>query len=255
VINKENRTSIQVIERMMHLLESLAGDPGPASLKHLAQTTSLHPSTAHRILSVMVDSQLVERVDVGSYRLGIKLLELGNLVKARINVRHEAIPYMRQLQNQVGETVNLSVRQHDDVVYVERVSGSQTMMRVVQVDGARAPLHVTAVGKIFLASDSVDDIKAYAKRTGLKAYTDKTLANETALLQELAEVARSGYAYDNEEAEKGVACISAGIYNDEGKIVAGLSVSAPADRLNQAWTPIVKTTAEKISRTLGYKKT
>src|SRR5260221_627089 len=136
---------------MMQLLDSLANDFGPVSLKHLAQSTGLHPSTAHRILSVMVGSHLVERVDVGTYRLGIKLLELGNLVKARINVRQEALPYMRKLQRQLGETVNLGVRQNDEVVYVERITGSQGMMRVVQVDGARAPLHITAIGKMFLA--------------------------------------------------------------------------------------------------------
>jgi DNA-binding IclR family transcriptional regulator len=239
---------------MMHLLDALAHDPGPVSLKHLAQSTSLHPSTAHRILSVMVESHLVERVDVGSYRLGIRLLELGNLVKARINVRQEALPNMRELQRQLGETVNLGIRQNDEVVYVERVIGNQTMMRVVQVDGARAPLHITAVGKIFLAADSLDEVKAYAKRTGLKAYTDNTLTTEEALLREFAEIARCGYAYDNEEAEKGVACLSAGIHNDEGRIVAGLSVSAPADRLNHAWAPMIKDTAAQISRAIGYRE-
>lgn len=251
---RENKTSIQVIERMVQLLDALAREPGPASLKHLAQGTGLHPSTAHRILAVMVDNQLVQRVDAGSYRLGIRLLELGNLVKVRINVRQEALPYMRELQRQLAETVNLSLRQNDEIVYVERATGTQNMMRIVQVDGARAPLHITAVGKVFLASDGPAACREYVKRTGLKPYTKNTLTDEAALLREIGEIARLGYAFDNEEAEKGVACIGAGIYNDEGRLIAGLSVSAPADRLDRAWARVVKLSADRISAAMGYRE-
>lgn len=249
---REGKASIQVIERMMHLLDALAAEAAPVNLKNLAQATGLHPSTAHRILAVMVDNHVVERVEPGSYRLGIRLLELGNLVKARIDVRHEALPYMRELQQELGETVNLCVRQHDEVVYVERVVGSRTMMRVVHVDGARAPLHITAVGKVFLAADGPDACRDYARRTGLRAYTENTLTTEAKLLKEIGEVAKSGYAFDNEEAEKGVACIGAGIHNHEGKLVAGLSVSAPADRLDRSWAKQVRDTAERIARAIGF---
>lgn len=249
---KEGKASIQVIERMMRLLEALAAEPGTASLKNLSLATGLHPSTAHRILAVMVDSNIAERVEAGSYRLGIRLLELGNLVKLRINVRQEALPYLRELQRELGETVNLCVRQKDEVIYVERIVGSQTMMRVVQVVGARAPLHITAVGKIFLAADGTAGCREYAKRTGLPGYTESTLTTEPALFKEMAEIIRRGYAFDNEEAEKGVSCIGAGIRNDEGKIVAGLSVSAPSDRLRKSWATQVKETAERISKAIGF---
>jgi DNA-binding IclR family transcriptional regulator len=252
VAEKEGKASIQVIERMMQLLDALAAEPGAVSLKKLAQATGLHPSTAHRILAVMVNSHIAERVEAGSYRLGIRLLELGNLVKGRINVRQEALPYMRELQQELGETVNLCVRQKDEVIYVDRVVGGQTMMRVVQVVGARAPLHITAVGKIFLAADGAPSCREYAKRTGLPTYTESTLTTEAALFKEIAEITKLGYAFDNEEAEKGVSCIAAGIRNDEGKVVAGLSVSAPSDRLRKSWASQVKETAERISRTMGF---
>jgi len=114
---------------MMHLVDALARHPGPTNLKQLAAETRLHPSTAHRILAVMVDSRLVDRIEPGTYRLGIRLLELGNLVRVRLNVRQEALPYMRRLHDELQETVNLSVRQGDEVIYVERVSSSGSMMR------------------------------------------------------------------------------------------------------------------------------
>ena len=88
------------------------------------------------------------------YRLGIRLVELGSLVKSRISVRQEALPHMQALHQALGETVNLSVRRGDEVVYIERTSEGNTMMRVVQIIGAHAPLHITAVGKIFLAADN-----------------------------------------------------------------------------------------------------
>jgi DNA-binding IclR family transcriptional regulator len=249
---KETRSSIQVIDRMMNLLGALSRHGSPVNLKQLAAETRLHPSTAHRILSVMVGSRLVDRIEPGTYRLGIRLLELGNLVKSRIGVRQDALPHMRSLHQELGETVNLSVRHDDEVVYVERISGSSSMMRVVQIIGARAPLHITAVGKIFLAEDGPEKCAEYARRTGLPRYTDNTLIDADTLAKELDKVRRQGYASDNEEAEKGVSCIGAGIYNDEGRLVAGLSVSAPSDRLNKAWAAQVRQAAEKISQAIGY---
>jgi DNA-binding IclR family transcriptional regulator len=249
---KEAKSSIQVIERMMSLLDALAQHPVPVNLKQLAIETSLHPSTAHRILGVMVDSRLVDRIEPGTYRLGIRLLELGNLVKSRISVRQEALPYMQLLHQELGETVNLSVRHDDEVVYIERTAAGNTMMRVVQIIGARAPLHITAVGKIFLAQDGTASCAEYAKRTGLPRYTDNTLIDSESLTREIAAVRSQGYAFDNEEAEKGVSCIGAGIFNDEGRLVAGLSVSAPSDRLKKDWAQQVRQTAQRISRAIGH---
>lgn len=249
---KPAKSSIQVIERMMSLLNALARHATPVNLKQLATETRLHPSTAHRILSVMVDSRLVDRIEPGTYRLGIRLLEMGNLVRSRISVRQEALPHMQDLHQELGETVNLSVRHDDEVVYIERTSGNNSMMRVVQIIGARAPLHITAVGKLFLAEDGPEKCADYARRTGLPRYTDNTLTDTDALTREVEKIRRQGYAFDNEEAEKGVSCIGAGIYNDDGRLVAGLSVSAPADRLNKAWAAQVQQTAARISQAIGH---
>jgi len=236
----------------MSLLGALARHASPVNLKQLATETRLHPSTAHRILSVMVDNRLVDRIEPGTYRLGIRLLELGTLVKSRISVRQEALPHMQSLHQELGETVNLSVRHDDEVVYIERAAADSTMMRVVQIIGARAPLHITAVGKIFLAEDGPEKSADYVRRTGLPKFTDNTLTDADSLAKELERIRRQGYAFDNEEAERGVSCIGAGIYNDEGRLVAGLSVSAPSDRLNRSWAAQVRQSAEKISRAIGH---
>jgi DNA-binding IclR family transcriptional regulator len=126
------------------------------------------------------------------------------------------------------------------------------MMRVVQIIGARAPLHITAVGKVFLAQEGIGSCTEYAKRTGLPRFTDNTLTDGEKLRHEIEAVRAQGYAFDNEEAEKGVSCIGAGIFNAEGRLVAGLSVSAPSDRLKRDWAPQVRQVADKISRAIGY---
>jgi DNA-binding IclR family transcriptional regulator len=233
------KTSIQVIERMMDLLDSLARNEEPVNLKRLANSTSLHPSTAHRILNMMVEFRMVDRIEPGTYRLGIRLLELGNLVKSRINLRQEALPFMRRLHQELHETVNLSVRQGDEMVYVHLI-------------GARAPLHITAAGKIFLLEDGPERCRDYAQRTGLEVFTKNTIRDLASLNKELERVRKLGYALDNEEAENGVSCIGAGIHDDEGRLVAGLSLSAPSKRMDKAWCARVKQVAEEISRALGY---
>jgi DNA-binding IclR family transcriptional regulator len=247
------KTSIQVIERMMDLLDALSRVTDPVNLKRLANVTGLHPSTAHRILNVLVEYRMVDRVEPGMYRLGIRLLELGNLVKSRINLRDEALPFMRALHDELHETVNLSVRQGDEIVYVERIHSDRSAMRVVHLIGARAPLHITAVGKIFLLQDGPERVREYAARTGLPVFTRNTIRDSSTLGKELDRIRRLGYAFDQEEAEKGVSCIGAGIHDDEGRLVAGLSVSAPANRLDKSWGPRVKEVADVISRAIGHR--
>ncbi len=248
----ESKSSIQVIERMTRLLDILAQSPDTVTLKHLSQTSGLHPSTAHRILTALMSARLVERVDQGNYRLGMRLLELGNLVKSRLSVRELALPFMRALHATTGEAVNLSVRRDNEIVYVERTSSGRSMMRVVNIIGARAPLHITAVGKLFLSEDPPELLREYAEATRLPAYTPNTITSLEALRKELEQVRKLGYAFDNEEAETGVRCIGAGVYDDSDALVAGLSVSAPAERMKPDWAALVKDTAQKISRAVGF---
>lgn len=247
------KTSIQVIERMMQLLDALAEHPDPVALKDLAKFTSLHPSTAHRILNDLVACRLVDRTDPGLYRLGMRLLELGNLVKARLNVRDAALDFMRALHRSTGQTINLSVRQGDEIVYVERAYSEKSGMQVVRAIGGRAPLHLTSTGKLFLASEPSDSLRSYADRTCLRGQTANSLTTLDQLSTELNLVRKQGYARDNEELEMGVCCFAAGIHDDSGRLVAGLSISSPADRVQETWLGELTKTANDISLALGWR--
>ncbi len=244
--------AIQVIERAMRLLVALAAQPDPVTLKELSATTGLHASTAHRILNDLVVGRYVERVDNGLYQLGMRLLELGSLVKGRLNVREAAISAMRSLHKLTGQTINLSVQQGDEIVYIDRAWSERSGMQVVRAIGGRAPLHLTSTGKLFLSTGDARQVRAYALRTGLAGHTRNSLTDLDRLERELALVRRHGYARDNEELELGVRCIAAGIFDDTGKLVAGLSISAPAERLQDDWIKALVDTAASISEALGY---
>lgn len=244
-------SGIQVIDRAVDLLDTLARSDHAASLKILSADTGLHPSTAFRILGSLIEHGLVERTPAGDYQLGTRLLAWGERVHARIDLRSEARPIMEWLRDQIGETVNLTLREGDEVVYIERATAKQAI-RVEQVIGSRAPLHVTAVGKLMLGELGDDAIHNYVLRTGLRAFTKNTLTTEASLLTEAHQAVEQAYALDNEEAELGVGCIGVLIHNSSGAFVAGLSVSAPIERRNLQWVELIKTAGERISQRLGY---
>jgi DNA-binding IclR family transcriptional regulator len=243
--------SVQVIERIFTLMDVLASREDALSLKEISQKTGLHPSTAHRILNDLALGRYVDRPEPGSYRLGMRLLELGNLVKGRLSVRDTALGPMRELHKLIQQPVNLSMRQGDEIVYIERAYSERSGMQVVRAIGGRAPLHLTSVGKLFLAADDPQRVRAYATRTGLMGNTPNSLTQLSALERELQQCRQLGSARDNEELELGVRCMAAGIYDDQGKLVAGLSISAPADRLDEGWLPKLQATANSISHALG----
>jgi DNA-binding IclR family transcriptional regulator len=125
-------------------------------------------------------------------------------------------------------------------------------MQVVRAIGGRAPLHLTSSGKLFLAHEDARLVRAYATRTGLAGNTKNSLTDLAKLERELSMVRTRGYARDNEELEIGVRCIAAGIRDDSGRVVAGLSVSAPSERMRDDWIEDLLATAGSISAGLGY---
>jgi len=243
-------SAIQVIDRCAILLEAISQYEDPTSLKILSADSGLAPSTAYRILSALIEAGFVEKNTAGHYALGHKLVRLASKRRRSVDIREQASGTMAALRDAIGETVNLTVREGDEVIYIERVT-SNRMMRVEQIIGSRAPLHVTAVGKLMLASLGEPFIHAYAVRSGLKSYTPHTIMTEQKLIDVANQSLEQGFAYDNEEAEEGVGCIGVLIYDDKNNVVAGLSISAPIERRKEEWVKLVKNAGKKISEQLG----
>jgi len=243
-------SGIQVIDRLVALLEALARNGGGASLKVLAAETGLHSSTAFRILASAAENGLIERGDGGLYGFGARLTAWAALRQGEKDIRDLARPVMEWLRDQVEETINLTLREGDEVIYVERATPHR-MMRVEQVIGSRAPLHVTAVGKLLLASGGEAAVWDYAARTGLPAYTAHTLTRVDELWRQASQALAAGYAFDNEEAEIGVGCIGVLIRDPAGDPLAGLSISAPRERRRDEWIGLIQEAARRIEERLA----
>lgn len=245
------KSAIQVIDRAVAILETLATHREPVSLKVLALETGLHSSTAFRITAALQGHGLIAKDARGYYQLGHRLTHYASRVPQRTDIREIARPFMTQLRDLINETVNLTVQQGDAVVYVERALPNR-MMRVEQVIGSRAPLHVTAVGKLMLGERDEQAVLDYAQRTGLPQYTANTLTTPTALLQEVRLAKAQGVAFDREEAEVGVACVGVLIREAGGNSVAGLSISAPRERHQPDWVAQLQGIGQQLSAQLGF---
>ncbi len=247
---RAGHTRIQVIDRAAALLGAIARYSAPVSLKVLAAETGLHPSTAHRILASLADNGFVERDAAGHHRLGLRLLQLGVRLHGDVDMRALAQPVMEALRDQLGETINLTIREGDQVVYIEKATPNRSI-HVQQLIGSRAPLHVTAVGKLMLAAGGEAAIRAYAERTNLPAYTRNTITTVEQLIAECARALAAGYALDNQEAEMDVGCIGVLLHDATGRVAGGLSVSAPIERRQLAWIEPLLAAKRALSEQLG----
>jgi DNA-binding IclR family transcriptional regulator len=182
------------------------------------------------------------------------MIELGDLNPTRdfiyVDDTCRGLIALAKCEEAIGETVNLTVREGDEVIYIERVTPNR-MMRVEQVIGSRAPLHVTAVGKLMLAELGDYFIHAYANRTGLSRFTPHTITTEKDLLNSVHQDKQQGFAYDNEEAEEGVGCIGVLLFDGSNNVVGGLSISAPIERRKDEWVKLVQDAAREITERLG----
>ena len=249
--NSKPAVRIQVIDRATSLLDTLSRYSHAVKLKVISAETGLHPSTAHRILNSLIDNQFVERDNGGDYKLGQRFLQLNNRIHSDIDIRAVAMPYMTKLRDKFNETINLTIREGDVVIYFEKVT-SNRMMRVQQIVGSRAPLHITGIGKLILGMSGIEGIKRYAQRTNLPAYTRNTFSSIPTLTEECLMSIQRGYALDNEEAEIGVGCISVLLYGESDNIIAGLSLSAPLERLKDEWVVDLVAAGKAISAQLGH---
>jgi DNA-binding IclR family transcriptional regulator len=241
-----------VIERMFSLIDVLASREEAVSLKEISEKTGLHPSTTHRILNDLATGRFVDRPEAGSYRLGMRLLELGNLVKARLNVRDAALTPMRELHKQIQQPVNLSVRQGDEIVYVERAYSERSGMQVVRAIGGRAPLHLTSTGKLFLAADDAQRVRAYATRTGLAGHT--ATASRSCRCWSANWPRRASTASPATTRNWSWACAAWPPASTTTRQAGGGPVDLGAGRpAGRNWLAKLQTTANEISTSLGYK--
>jgi IclR family transcriptional regulator, KDG regulon repressor len=259
---RPNRTaqreySIKAIQRALDILEALLEARSPLSLQQICARTGLPKSTAFRIVSNLIQRQYLVEGEEG-YRLGFKPLQLGALVEEKLDLKHQALPFLRKLVDRFGETVHLAVLDEDfRVLYVEKLSAERAVGVMISRVGLTAPMHCTALGKVMAAFRPEDEIRRWIRASGLKPYTDATITEEEPFLRELSEIRRRGYAIDNVEHELGVRCIAAPILDKSGAVIAALSIAGPDTRMpalliGSSMAMQIVETGRRISRVFGY---
>lgn len=231
-VNSGQQRGVRALERGLALLEALGRAP-KSSLAELAQGANLAPSTAFRLLDTLQKCGFATQCQqTGQYQLGLRAFEVGSAFMPRLQLSDVALPVMRELMQEFGETVNLAVADQADAVYVAQVEGEQ-MLRMFTRLGARTPAYCSGVGKVLLAWLPTETIHSVLGGGPWPASTKHTLTTFEALERELSQIRRQGYAVDNEEREVGVRCMAVPIADARGAVVAALSLSAPTVRLSE----------------------
>jgi DNA-binding IclR family transcriptional regulator len=221
---------VRSVERALTLLGVAAqGDEKP--LSELAQVAGLAPSTAHRLLTTLVDlGYLQQDSESRMYGVGHGLLGLVSAAEQRLSgLRAAALPHMTELAAACGETAHLTILDGSEVIFIEQVLGPRTIRMEVKV-GTRMLAHVTAAGKALLAWQT-DAALGSVLAAELKGFTPQTLTDPGVLKRELELVRRRGWATEVEEHELGAACVAAPIVSGSGPPFASLSISGPTSRL------------------------
>jgi DNA-binding IclR family transcriptional regulator len=244
------------LDKALTLIDALARR-GRAGIKHLAQATGFPPPTVHRLLGVLAQKSYVRQdPKTKEYLLSVKLLELGAKVRGQLDLITLARPFMKEIMESSGETVNLVVFDNLEAVYVEQEANTRAMLRMFTRVGARVPLYCSGVGKAYLAAQDEAKALEYFMAQPKTRHTDRTIVDQDLFLRELATIRAQGYAVDNEEMEAGVRCAAALIRQFKGQVAGAMSISGPSARLTLEKIAemglALKHVASSISAEMGY---
>ena len=253
---------VQTIERASSILDILGQSSQGISIRELSAKLKLPKGTSHRLLSSLSYFGYVRQdPKTKDYFLGLKLMELGQLILSQLDLRKEAEPFLRDLAERTQETVHLVFLDRNEIVYIDKVETDQNLsgLRMASKIGLRNPAHSCAVGKVLLSHFSEEELNQFIKEKGLQKRTENTLTDPVRLKEHLKSVQRQGYAIDDEENEKGIRCVAAPIYNEAGRAVAAISISGPAFRvtkkmIQESLKKEVMETALKVSQRLGFRE-
>lgn len=249
--------SVIAVERAIILLRYIINDKDGLSIREASRDLGYSPATVQKLINALnsqgyvVQDELTER-----YHLGPEAVQLGLTALSRLEVRRVARPYLETISRKSNETVFLAIRHGNYVVYVDKVVTDQPI-RMDAPLGEDRPYNCTAVGKVLSASLSKDQIINLERKGALEKRTGSSIVEVEELFEELALVRNRGWALDNEEFSDGVGCVAVPVYDHEEQIIAAVTVTGPAERINQNIDQILEILREytgQISAEMGYRE-
>lgn len=247
---------VGVLTKVLSIFELLDRSPNGMSLRAIAEQSGINKTTAYRFLVHLEKAGYLVRDDAGAYLVGPRLVRLGSGSTYQSTIRGVSRATLEKLWQTCGETVNLGVLDHLEVLYLDVIVSPHNFRLVSQI-GMRRSLHCTGLGKAILAWQPESLRAELLANIKLERHTEHTITRVPALIAELRRIQRRGYAIDEEEAELGAHCVAAPIFDSSGSVVAGISVSGPVTRMLRNHTNTiaiaVKEAAAEISAHLGHK--
>lgn len=248
---------VQAVDRALDILESFGYSQEELGVTELSRKLRLPKNNVFRLLATLETRGYIEQDRrTGNYRLGIKTFEVGNVFLYHLGLRRQARPVLDELVAKCNETAYLAVTDGAEAVYILMQETSHAV-RVASRMGQRLPAHCTAAGKVQLAHESQDRLVELFRDRPLTPRTPNTLADLPRLLGHLREVAKQGYAVDDEELEAGMRCVAAPVRDYSRRVVAGVGLAGPVsrfslERIESELVPLVVEAGVRISRRLGY---
>ena len=239
-----------MIGRALHLLDAFGPRQRELTLSEIARRAGVPLSTAHRLIRELCAWGAVERGDDGLYRIGLRLWEIGSLAPRGPGLREAALPFLEDLSQITRENVQLAVREGTELVFVERIAGSEAVPVLTRV-GGRFALTATGVGLVLLAHAPVE-VQDEVLGGPVKRYTSNTVTDPVQLRRMLADVRSNGFSVSDRQVTMDALSVGAPIYNRQGQVVAAVSlVVRHGSTTPQALARLVRTSARAISRALS----
>lgn len=248
---------IQSVDRALQIVNLFDEHTTELKITEISQRMGLHKSTVHSLLKTLIlHGYLAQNVDSGKYKLGLKLIEKGQLLLQSLDVRAVARGNLSALSASTGQTTHLVILNEGQGVYIDKVEGEKAAIRYSRL-GRRVPLHCSAVGKVLTAFQSEEKRENLLHVYTFTSHTPHTIINRDTFLEELVLIRKQGYAVDNQENEAGVRCVAAPIFDHTRQVVAAISlstmISSVGDEVFEQYVARVKMESDMISRLLGYR--
>jgi len=257
---QEDKYIINSVLRATQVLDAFTHEKTSFTHTELSQKLGINNASLTRILHTLVQANFLEKdLSTGTYRLAVKSFQIGSVYLSNVDFHTAAMPHLSELSAQYGETSNLAILNGNEVFFLDRVESSESI-RLQSLVGSRLPAYCTALGKVLLAYQDNEFIDQFLRSTELKKYTPTTITDPELFKEHLKEIKKQGYAIDNNEHQPEFKSTAAPIMDNTAKVIAGISIIAPAHRLQDSnhFGKIIDSiveTADKISRRLGYMPT
>jgi DNA-binding IclR family transcriptional regulator len=240
------------IDKALEILFCVADQPRDVGISEVADILGSDKATVFRSLKALEKHGLIEQnEETKKYRLGLRTVNLAGQKLRGMSVASRAQPFLSRLAQDTQETVQLSVRSGDNVLYLSVFETPQPM-RVASEVGTLAPLHCTAAGKLFLAFDETN-LHEFAARAPLEKRTDKTMTDIRTLQKDIELIRSRGWSMDDEELLAHLRVVAAPIRDFSGKMTAAIAVGGPTPRVSpEKIDEMVKAVLETAHQISGH---